>query len=610
VCGIFGYTGDGANPESLIEGIKRLEYRGYDSWGVCVARDGRLALIRRVGRIGSVDAAGLGLDRDGPCMSGIAHTRWATHGAPTEVNAHPHIDCAGKIAVIHNGIIENHAALRASLQAQGHVFTSETDTEVVPHLIEEFLKSEASFSTAFLGAMKLLVGAYGIAASYAGEPGTIFVARHGSPIVVGLGKNKTLVASDPAPLVAHTREVIYLDDGEIALLHGDGFETKTLEGTPVSKAVQQIAFSLPDIERGGFPHFMLKEISEQPESIRNAFRGRVVRAEGTAKLGGVDESLLRRLKRCHIIACGTSWHAGLIGKYLLESLARIPTQVSFGSEFRYANPVLEPDTLVIAISQSGETVDTLAGVREAKLIGAETMGICNVVGSTIARECGKGIYIHAGPEIGVASTKVFTSQLVVLSLLAMHLGRMRGLSLRAGLLFLDALEKLPDQAKELIGQKDRIKAMAARYSKSEDFLYIGRFYEYPTALEGALKLKEISYIHAEGVQAGEMKHGPIALIEPSIPTVVLAAQSEIRDKMLGNIHEVRARAGRTIIVAREGDEEVASLADDVIFIPATLDPLVPILAVIPLQLFAYFMAVARGCDVDKPRNLAKSVTVE
>jgi glucosamine--fructose-6-phosphate aminotransferase (isomerizing) len=512
--------------------------------------------------------------------------------------------------VIHNGIIENHAALRASLQAQGHVFTSETDTEVVPHLIEEFLKSEASFSTAFLGAMKLLVGAYGIAASYAGEPGTIFVARHGSPIVVGLGKNKTLVASDPAPLVVHTREVIYLDDGEIALLHGDGFETKTLEGTPVSKAVQQIAFSLPDIERGGFPHFMLKEISEQPESIHNAFRGRVVRAEGTAKLGGVDESLLRRLKRCHIIACGTSWHAGLIGKYLLESLARIPTQVSFGSEFRYANPVLEPDTLVIAISQSGETVDTLAGVREAKLIGAETMGICNVVGSTIARECGKGIYIHAGPEIGVASTKVFTSQLVVLSLLAVHLGRMRGLSLRAGLLFLDALEKLPDQAKELIGQKDRIKAMAVRYSKSEDFLYIGRFYEYPTALEGALKLKEISYIHAEGVQAGEIKHGPIALIEPSVPTVVLAAQSEIRDKMLGNIHEVRARAGRIIIVAREGDDEVASIADDVIFIPGTLDPLVPILAVIPLQLFAYFMAVARGCDVDKPRNLAKSVTVE
>ncbi|MGA2612490.1 MAG: glutamine--fructose-6-phosphate transaminase (isomerizing) [Spirochaetia bacterium] len=610
MCGIFGYAGEGANSAVLVEGIKRLEYRGYDSWGVCVACDDHLSLLRRVGRIGGVDAAGLGLGGADACESGIAHTRWATHGAPTEANAHPHVDCAGRIAVIHNGIIENHAALRATLQGQGHVFASETDTEVIPHLIEEFLKSEPSFSAAFLGAMKLLVGAYGIAAVYAGEPATIFVARHGSPIVLGLGKNKTLVASDPAPLVAHTREVIYLDDGEAALLHGDGFETKTLEGTPVSKRVQQIAFSLPDIERGGFPHFMLKEISEQPESIRNAFRGRVVRAEGTAKLGGVDESLLRRVKRCHIVACGTSWHAGLIGKYLLESLARVPTQVSFGSEFRYAHPVLEPDTMVIAISQSGETVDTLAGVREAKLTGAETIGVCNVVGSSIARECGKGIYIHAGPEIGVASTKAFTSQLVVLSLLAVYLGRMRGLSLRAGLLFLDALEKLPEQAKGLIAQKDSIQEIAARYAKNEDFLYIGRVFEYPTALEGALKLKEVSYVHAEGVQAAEMKHGPIALIEPTFPTVVLAAQTEVRDKMLGNMHEIRARKGSIIVVAQEGDSEAASLAEDAIFVPRTLDPLVPILSVIPLQLFAYFVAVARGCDVDKPRNLAKSVTVE
>ena len=609
MCGIFGYAGEGANPEVLVEGIKRLEYRGYDSWGVCLACDDQLSLLRRVGRIGGVEAAGLGLVGS-PCASGIAHTRWATHGAPTEINAHPHVDCAGRIAVIHNGIIENHSALRATLQDQGHVFASETDTEVIPHLIEEFLKSEPSFSAAFLGAMKLLVGAYGIAAVYAGEPESIFVARHGSPIVLGLGKNRTLVASDPAPLVAHTRDVIYLDDGEAAILHGDGFETRTLEGTPVSKRVQQIAFSLPDIERGGFPHFMLKEISEQPESIHNAYRGRIVRAEGTAKLGGVDGALLRSVKRCHIVACGTSWHAGLIGKYLLESLARVPTQVSFGSEFRYAHPVLEPDTMVIAISQSGETVDTLAGVREAKLMGAESIGVCNVVGSSIARECGKGIYIHAGPEIGVASTKAFTSQLVVLSLLAVHLGRMRGLSLRAGLLFLDALEKLPEQAQGLIAQKDKLREIAERYTSTEDFLYIGRLFEYPAALEGALKLKEISYVHAEGVQAAEMKHGPIALVEPSVPTVVLAAQTEIRDKMLGNIHEVRARGGRIIAVAQEGDAEVGSLADDVISIPRTLDPLVPILAVIPLQLFAYFMAVARGCDVDKPRNLAKSVTVE
>ncbi len=610
MCGIFGYVGEGATPGVLVEGIKRLEYRGYDSWGVCVVCDGQLALLRRVGRIGGVDADGLALGGGRTCVAGIAHTRWATHGAPTETNAHPHADCSGRVAVIHNGIIENHAALRATLQGQGHAFASETDTEVIPHLIEEFLKSEPDFSAAFLGAMKLLVGAYGIAAVYAGEPGKIFVARHGSPIVLGLGKNSTLVASDPAPLVAHTRDVIYLDDGEAAFLHGDGFETRTLEGTPVSKSVQQIAFSLPDIERGGFPHFMLKEISEQPESIHSAYRGRIVRAEGTAKLGGIDEALLRRVKRCHIVACGTSWHAGLIGKYLLETLARIPTQVSFGSEFRYAHPVLEPDTLVIAISQSGETVDTLAGIREAKLNGAETIGICNVVGSSIARECGKGIYTHAGPEIGVASTKAFTSQLVVLSLLAVHLGRMRGMSLRAGLLFLDALEKLPEQARGLIGQKERIAEIAARYAKNEDFLYIGRVFEYPTALEGALKLKEISYVHAEGVQAAEMKHGPIALIDPSVPTVVLAAQTEIRDKMLGNMHEIRARGGRVIVVAQEGDSDAAALAEDAIFIPRTLDPLIPILSVIPLQLFAYCVAVERGCDVDKPRNLAKSVTVE
>src|SRR5271157_551302 len=512
MCGIFGYAGPEARAEVLIEGIKRLEYRGYDSWGLCLAADDRLFLVRRVGRIGGVDASALTLGHDGsppqnppaamqnppPAMlSGIAHTRWATHGAPTERNAHPHVDCAGRIAVIHNGIIENHAALRASLQAKGHTFTSETDTEVIPHLVEELLKTESDFPAAFLAAMKLLVGAYGIAALWAETPDTVYVARHGSPIVLGVGKNSTLVASDPAPLVTHTRDVIYLDDGETAILHPDGFETRTLEGAPVSKQVRQVAFTLQDIERGGFPHFMLKEIAEQPESIRNALRGRIVRSEGTAKLGGVEEDLLRKARRCHIVASGTSWNAGLVGKYLLENLARIPTQVSFGAEFRYGDPVLEPDTLVIAVSQSGETADTLAAVREAKLIGAETIGICNVFGSSIARECGKGIYIHAGPEIGVASTKAFTSQLVVLSLLAVHMGRMRGMSLRAGLLFLDALERLPEQTAQILAQKDRIAEIAKKYARSSNFLFVGRLYEYPTALEGALKLKEISYIHAE-----------------------------------------------------------------------------------------------------------------
>jgi glutamine---fructose-6-phosphate transaminase (isomerizing) len=610
MCGIFGYAGPDANLEVLIEGIKRLEYRGYDSWGVCMAADDELSMLRRVGRIGVVDTSALAFGRGGTFRSGIAHTRWATHGAPTEANAHPHVDCAGRIAVIHNGIIENHSALRAKLVSQGHVFRSETDTEVIPHLIEEFLKQESSFTAAFLAALKLLVGAFGIAALWAGDPDSLYVARLGSPIVLGLGKNRTLVASDPAPLVAHTREVIYLDDGEAAIMHPDGFETRTLEGAPVNKRVQQIAFSLPDIERGGYPHFMLKEIMEQPESIHNAFRGRIVRSEGTARLGGIDEAMLRKVKRCHIVACGTSWNAGMIGKYLLENLARIPTQVTFGAEFRYAHPVIEGDTLVIAISQSGETADTLAGVREAKLMGAETIGVCNVVGSSIARECGRGIYIHAGPEIGVASTKAFTSQLVALSLLAVYMGRMRGMSLRAGLLFLDALERLPSQAAELLADRDAIHAIARTYAHCRDVLFIGRLYEYPVALEGALKLKEISYIHAEGVQAAEMKHGPIALIDADVPTVVLAAQTQIRDKMVGNANEIRARGGRIIAVIQEGDDEMAALAQDVIRIPKTLDPLLPVLSVIPLQLLAYYIAVERGCDVDKPRNLAKSVTVE
>jgi len=616
MCGIFGYAGADANPEILVEGIKRLEYRGYDSWGICVACGDHLAVHRSVGRIGTVAAGDIVLPAAGLCRAGIAHTRWATHGAPTEANAHPHTDCTGRIAVIHNGIIENHSALRSRLEAQGHRFRSETDTEVIPHLIEEFLKiqpqagPQPDFLSAFHNAVRLLVGAYGIAAIWAGDPEAIFVARLGSPIVLGLGKDRTFVASDPAPLVAHTREVIYLDDGEIAVLRPDGFTTRTLEGAEVSKEVRQIAFSLPDIERGGFPHFMLKEIAEQPESIRNALRGRIVRSEGTAKLGGVDEAMLRKVKRCHIVACGTSWHAALVGKYLLENLARIPTQVSFGGEFRYAHPVVEPDTLAIAVSQSGETADTLAGIREAKLQGAETIGICNVVGSSIARECGKGIYIHAGPEIGVASTKAFTSQLVVLSLLAVHLGRMRGLSLRAGLLYLDALERLPEQAEWILARRESIAEVARHYASAANVLYIGRLYEYPAALEGALKLKEISYIHAEGVQAAEMKHGPIALIEPGTPTVVLAAQGAIHDKMMGNSHEIHARGGKIIAVAGEGDSEIASLAAHVIPIPKTLDPLVPILAAIPLQLLAYFIAVERGCDVDKPRNLAKSVTVE
>jgi glucosamine--fructose-6-phosphate aminotransferase (isomerizing) len=607
MCGIFGYAGDGANAAVLIEGIKRLEYRGYDSWGVALACDDEIAMLRRVGRIGGAGTT----DLDGrACRAGIAHTRWATHGAPTEANAHPHRDCTGRIAVVHNGIIENHSALRERLAGLGHVFASETDTEVIPHLVEEMLKTEPDFGAAFVAAIRLLVGAFGIAVVHADHPDRLWVARLGSPMVLGLGKGRTLVASDPAPLVAHTREVIYLDDGETAVLAPDGFETRTFSGGAVIKTVHRIAYDLGAIERGGYPHFMLKEIHEQPESIRNAFRGRIVRAEGTAKLGGIDERVLRSAKRCHVVSCGTSLNAGMVGKYLIEQLARIPTQVSNGAEFRYAQPVVEPDTLVVAVSQSGETADTLGAVREAKLQGAAAVGICNVVGSTIARECGQGVYLHAGPEIGVASTKTFTSQLVVLALLAVHLGRMRGLSLRAGLQYLDAIERLPDQVAAILARADELAPIARELAAARHVLFCGRLYEWPAALEGALKLKEISYVHAEGVQAAELKHGPIALIEPSVPTVVLAAGQATREKTLGNIHEIRARGGRVFAIVREGDAEAAALAEASFVVPDTLDPLLPVLEAIPLQLLAYHAAVALGRDVDHPRNLAKSVTVE
>jgi glucosamine--fructose-6-phosphate aminotransferase (isomerizing) len=609
MCGIFGYVGPRASTGLLLESLKRLEYRGYDSWGMAMACGDRLQVFRQVGRITGAEAPKLdsGLQ---PCWGGIAHTRWATHGAPTVENAHPHTDCDGTIAVVHNGIIENFSALRAELESHGHKFRSQTDTEVIAHLIEELLKEENDFQSAFLGALKLLEGTYGIAAISPRQPGLILAARHGSPMVLGLGKDEMMVASDPSALVAHTRRVVYLEDGEAAALRADGFKTHDLNSTPIAKTVQQIAFDLPAIERGGFPHFMVKEIFEQPETIRNAFRGRIVHSEGTAKLGGVDEKLLRKAKRCHILACGTSWHAGLVGKYLLENLARIPTEVSYAAEFRYANPVVEPGTMVIAISQSGETHDTLAGVREAMLRGASAIGICNVVGSTIARLCGQGIYIHAGPEIGVASTKAFTGQITVLALLAIHMGRLRGMSLAEGIQILDAIERLPDQARAVLACDEQIREIAAEYADCPNFLYIGRLYEYPVALEGALKLKEISYVHAEGIPAAELKHGPIALVDQRMPTVVLAAQSAVLSKMMSNVQEIRARSGRIIAIAREGDVELPQVSERTIFVPSTLDPLVPILAVIPLQLLAYHIAVRRGCDVDRPRNLAKSVTVE
>lgn len=609
MCGIFAYVGARAGVGLLIEGLRRLEYRGYDSWGFALGCEDGLVVCRQLGEISSA-ALGEGLAAKGRAWGLIGHTRWATHGSPTVQNAHPHVDCTGDLAVVHNGIVENHAELRSELESRGHVFRSETDTEVIPHLIEESLKEGEEFRSAFLSTLKLLEGPYAVAAVWAKAPGLILAARRGSPMVLGLGTEDTFLASDPAALVAHTRDVAYLDDGEAASVTAHGFEMFDLDAAPLSKKVQQIAYDLPAIQRGGYPHFMLKEIFEQPETIRNALRGRIVREEAMAKLGGVDERLLRNARRCHIVACGTSWHAGLVGKYLLENLARMPTQVSYAAEFRYANPIIEPGTLLIAVSQSGETADTLAAVREAKLRGADAIGICNVVGSSIARECGRGVYLHAGPEIGVASTKAFTSQLVVLTLLAIHMGRMRNMPLREALQHLDALERLPEQATATLTCDTQVREIARQYSNCTNFLYVGRLYEYPAALEGALKLKEISYIHAEGIPAAELKHGPIALIDPDMPIVVLAAQSGILGKMMSNVQEISARGGRIIAVAREGDAQIHRLAEHTMYVPSTLDPLVPALAVIPLQLLAYHIAVLRGCNVDRPRNLAKSVTVE
>ena len=610
MCGIFGYVGPKAREELLIEALKRLEYRGYDSWGLSLGVEGKSDELFTKKEAGRISPDYSPAPSNGLYWGGIAHTRWATHGAPTAANAHPHLSDGGKLAVVHNGIIENYVPLKESLIKKGCKFSSETDSEVIAHLISDFVREGTDFEDAFLSAVKLLEGSYGIAVIHAGHPGTIYCARNGSPMVIGVGENEMMLASDPAALVSFTKNVIYLEDGEVAVLHPDSFETKDLDAVPIAKVTQKIVFDLPAIERGGYPHYMLKEIFEQPETIQNALRGRIIPDEGIAKLGGISERVLRKVKRCHIIACGTSWHAGLVGKYLLESIARIPTQVSYAAEFRYANPIIEPNTLVIAISQSGETADTLAGIREAKLLGGQIVGICNVVGSTIARECGQGVYLHAGPEIGVASTKAFTSQLVILSLLSIYMGRMRGLSKSDAVYHLNALQELPGLASRALESNDSIEKIASLYKDSTNFLYIGRLYEYPVAMEGALKLKEISYIHAEGIPAAELKHGPIALVDSDMPTVVVATGKSVLEKMVGNIQEIRARGGEIIAVTSEGNEAIPKLAEHTIFVPRTLEAFMPILSVIPLQLLAYHIAVKRGCDVDRPRNLAKSVTVE
>ncbi len=609
MCGIVGYLGDQDVVPLLVRGLERLEYRGYDSAGLALIQGDGLAVVKSVGKIKNLKDR---LDgRRFPGRLGIAHTRWATHGAPSDRNAHPHTDCRGRLAVAHNGVIENHAALRKLLEAEVHRFVSETDTEVLTHLIEKYLAGR-SLEEAVSRALQLVEGTYGIAVVSADHPGTLVGARHGSPLVIGVGDGETFLASDGAPLREHTQRVVYLDEGEMVVIDDQGYRTMTVEGVETDKQVEELNWDLEQIEKAGFPHFMLKEIHEQPDTVRNAMRGRVLPDEGEARLGGLnlDEDELRAIRRIVITACGTSYYAGLIGEYLLEEHARIPVEVEYASEFRYRNPILDEGTLVIAISQSGETADTLAALREAKRRGATVMGVVNVVGSSVAREAGRGVYIHAGPEIGVASTKAFTSQVTVLALLTMHLGRLRVMSRDTGRALVAELGRIPAKIESILEGAAGIREIAAQLVHHNNFLYLGRGVNYPVALEGALKLKEISYVHAEGYPAAEMKHGPIALIDENMPVVFVCMRDGAYEKVMTNMQEVRARHGKIIAIATEGDADVHGLADFVIPVPATLDALTPLLSVVPLQLLAYSMAVLRGCDVDQPRNLAKSVTVE
>src|SRR5688572_12387092 len=612
MCGIVGYIGDKKAAPLLIQGLKRLEYRGYDSAGITIQDDGALETRKSVGKIVELEKMMSSNGGEPEGTIGIAHTRWATHGAPNHINAHPHHDCSGDIALVHNGIIENASTLKQKLVALGHTFTSETDTEVVAHLIEEAF--DGSLEEAVRAALQQVEGAYGLAIISSKDPGKIVVARKGSPLLLGItDTGEYFVASDVAAVLAQTRQVIYLDDGEMAVLSRDGYRTMSLKGGDVTKEIAHVAWDLDSIEKSGHDHFMLKEIFEQPETLRNTMRGRLLDLAGDVKLGGVtltDEELCS-IENITISACGTSWHSGLIGEYMMEDIAKIPVEVEYASEFRYRASVVGPKTLLIAISQSGETADTLASMREAKERGARVMGLVNVVGSTIARESDFGMYLHAGPEIGVASTKAFTSQVLALTLFTILLGRTRGtLSTERSKEIIEAIKKLPDQVEQVLELNDAIRELARTYKSATNALYLGRGFNFPTALEGALKLKEISYIHAEGLPAAEMKHGPIALIDANMPVVVIAPQDSVYSKVLSNIQEVSARGGRIIAIASTGDKEVAALAEKVIYIPRTTGILTPILATVPLQLLAYHVAVMRGCNVDMPRNLAKSVTVE
>lgn len=613
MCGIVGYIGKQRALPILLDGIKALEYRGYDSAGLAIADGKGVYAAKAVGRVLNLEEKVRHSDTQG--MLGIVHSRWATHGGVTEQNAHPHTDCKGDIWLAHNGIIENYKEIKGRLSARGHSFSSETDTEVLAHLIEDKLisaREKAALEDGVREALKEVRGTYGVAVIDRREPKKLIAARNFSPLLIGIGKEEYFVASDASPLIRHTRDVVYLADGEMAVFLPDNFRIETLDRRDIHRAPHVIEWSVEEAEKGGHPHFMLKEILEQPESVENSLRGRLLTAEGGAKLGGIADiaEKLRGVKRLLVAACGTAYLAGRVGEYMLEEYAGIPVEVDVASEFRYRKPVFRDGDALLVISQSGETADTLAALREAKQKGVLTLGLVNTVGSTLARETDAGVYQHIGPEIGVASTKAFTSQVSILALLTLFLGRQRELSVVMGKRIAEELEGLPDLIRGVLGKRGELKALAAKYGKFDNFLYLGRKYNYPVAMEGALKIKEISYVHAEGVSAGEMKHGPIAMIDADFPSVVIVPRDSVYEKNISNLEEIKARGGPVIAIATEGDKEIAQAADDVIYIPKTLEMLTPILAVIPLQLFAYEVGVARGYDVDKPRNLAKSVTVE
>lgn len=609
MCGIVAYIGQNEALSILVGGLKKLEYRGYDSSGVALIDNGKIDVVRASGKISALEDALKQHPTHGNI--GIAHTRWATHGAPTVENAHPHTSFDGKISIVHNGIIENYASLKAKLIEEGVKFQSETDTEVVAHLIARFYKGD--LKSAVLKALAQIEGTFGLGVICSDEPGTLIGARRGSPLILGIGNdNDFFLASDVSAIINHTQKVVYLDDNDVVSIKNGSYSIVNMNSHEVQREVQDVEFDADAVAKGGFAHFMLKEIFEQPEVLRNTMRGRLLTAEGNAKLAGLDTNIkeLRNINRIIITACGTSYYAGMVGEYMIEDLAGVPVEVEYASEFRYRNPIIKPGTLVLAISQSGETADTLAALKEAQQKGATALAICNGVGSTIARTSDGGVYLHAGPEIGVASTKAFTSQVTVLAMIALLLGRQRRLSFETGADIAKALLDLPALVEETLKLSDSIAEIAKKYSNANNFLYLGRHFNYPVAMEGALKLKEISYIHAEGYPAAEMKHGPIALIDENMPVVVIAPKDALFDKVISNVREIKARGGRVIAVTTEDCAPLDEFADHIIKVPKTIPMLMPIVTCIPLQLMAYHIAVLRGNDVDQPRNLAKSVTVE